>query len=124
MRSLVVAIILSFVASVALAQSPYAGMQTRPIKALSDQQITDLKAGRGMGLALHAELNGYPGPAHVLECATVAASHRPGPSKNWTPALSSKTAGNFDVGGNGPFSGLGLGERGGSPPLIIPVIRQ
>jgi Spy/CpxP family protein refolding chaperone len=67
MRSLVVAIILSFVASVALAQSPYAGMQTRPIKALSDQQITDLKAGRGMGLALPAELNGYPGPAHVLE---------------------------------------------------------
>ena len=42
-------------------------MQTRPIKALSAQQIDDLKAGRGMGLALAAELNGYPGPAHVLE---------------------------------------------------------
>jgi len=51
----------------ASAQSPYAGMQTRPIKALSAQQIDDLKAGRGMGLALAAELNGYPGPAHVLE---------------------------------------------------------
>jgi hypothetical protein len=25
------------------------------------------QAGRGMGLALAAELNGYPGPAHVLE---------------------------------------------------------
>ncbi len=50
-------------------QSPYAGMQTRSIKALSDQQIADLKAGRGMGLALPAELNGYPGPAHVLELA-------------------------------------------------------
>ncbi len=51
------------------AQSPYAGMQTRPIKALSNEQVADLKAGRGMGLALSAELNGYPGPAHVLELA-------------------------------------------------------
>jgi hypothetical protein len=42
-------------------------MQTRPIKALSEQQIADLKAGRGMGLALAAELNGYPGPIHLLE---------------------------------------------------------
>jgi hypothetical protein len=49
---------------------PYAGMQARPVKALSDQQIADLKAGRGMGLALAAELNGYPGPMHVLELAT------------------------------------------------------
>ena len=52
----------------AFAQSqPYSGLQTRPIKALSEQQIEDLKAGRGMGLALAAELNGYPGPVHVLE---------------------------------------------------------
>jgi Spy/CpxP family protein refolding chaperone len=51
------------------AQAPYAGMQTRPIKALSEQQVADLGAGRGMGLALAAELNGYPGPAHVLELA-------------------------------------------------------
>jgi hypothetical protein len=53
----------------AFAQTPYAGMQTRSIKALSDQQIADLRAGRGMGLALAAELNGYPGPSHVLELA-------------------------------------------------------
>jgi Spy/CpxP family protein refolding chaperone len=39
------------------------------VKALSEQQIADLKAGRGMGLALPAELNGYPGPSHVLENA-------------------------------------------------------
>src|SRR5512138_3639025 len=51
----------------ASAQTPYAGMQARPIKALSDQQVSDLNAGRGMGLALAAELNGYPGPSHVLE---------------------------------------------------------
>jgi hypothetical protein len=51
------------------AASPYAGMEHRPVKAFSDQQIADLKAGRGMGLALPAELNGYPGPSHVLELA-------------------------------------------------------
>jgi Spy/CpxP family protein refolding chaperone len=59
--------ILALASTAALAQSPYAGMQTRSIKALSAQQIDDLRAGRGMGLALAAELNGYPGPAHVLE---------------------------------------------------------
>ncbi len=48
---------------------PYAGLEQRRIKALSDQQIADLRAGRGMGLALPAELNGYPGPMHVLEHA-------------------------------------------------------
>src|SRR5271156_3926919 len=58
------------VVGAATAQTPYAGLQSRPIKALSDQQIADLKAGRGMGLALAAELNGYPGPSHVLELAT------------------------------------------------------
>src|SRR5688572_6114210 len=47
--------------------TPYAGQQTRGVKALSDQQIADLRAGRGMGLALAGELNGYPGPLHVLE---------------------------------------------------------
>ena len=50
--------------------SPYAGMQNRGLKALSEQQIEDLRAGRGMGLALAAELNSYPGPAHVLELAS------------------------------------------------------
>jgi Spy/CpxP family protein refolding chaperone len=49
--------------------SPYGGMELRPIKALSDQQIADLKAGKGMSLALAAELNGYPGPSHTLELA-------------------------------------------------------
>jgi Spy/CpxP family protein refolding chaperone len=53
----------------ALAASPYAGMERRAVKALSEQQIADLKARQGMGLSLPAELNGYPGPAHVLELA-------------------------------------------------------
>ena len=55
--------------SLAQTPQPYAGLQTRPIKALSEEQVADLKAGRGMGLALAAELNGYPGPTHVLELA-------------------------------------------------------
>ena len=49
--------------------TPYAGLDQRSVKALSDQQIADLRGGRGMGLALPAELNGYPGPLHVLEHA-------------------------------------------------------
>jgi Spy/CpxP family protein refolding chaperone len=49
--------------------SPYAGQETRDIKALSPEEIADLNAGRGMGLALAAELNGYPGPRHVLDLA-------------------------------------------------------
>lgn len=48
---------------------PYKGEQNRQIKALSDADIKDLLAGRGWGLAKPAELNGYPGPAHVLEAA-------------------------------------------------------
>jgi Spy/CpxP family protein refolding chaperone len=48
---------------------PYSDLKGRDIKALSQQQIDDLKAGKGMSLALSAELNGYPGPAHVLELA-------------------------------------------------------
>jgi Spy/CpxP family protein refolding chaperone len=52
------------------AQSPYAGQESREIKALSPQEISDYLAGMGMGFAKAAELNGYPGPAHVLELAT------------------------------------------------------
>lgn len=47
--------------------APYAGLQSRDIKSLSEQDIADLRAGRGWGLALPAELNGRPGPFHVLE---------------------------------------------------------
>ena len=44
------------------ADLPYAGQQTRAIKALSDDDIAALRAGEGMGMAKAAELNGYPGP--------------------------------------------------------------
>jgi hypothetical protein len=69
MRILLALAALILATAEAMAQSPYAGMQTRSIKALSGQQIADLQAGRGMSLALAAELNGYPGPSHVLELA-------------------------------------------------------
>jgi Spy/CpxP family protein refolding chaperone len=49
--------------------TPYAGQQSREIKSLSPQEVSDYLAGKGMGLAKAAELNGYPGPAHVLELA-------------------------------------------------------
>ena len=74
MRLVIAAVAVIAVGGAALAQhhhksAPYAGMQERPIKALNKQQVADLRAGRGMGLALAAELNGYPGPIHVLELA-------------------------------------------------------
>lgn len=49
--------------------TPYAGLESRAIKALSDDEVRGLLAGEGMGLALAAELNGWPGPRHVLELA-------------------------------------------------------
>ena len=56
-------------AASAAESSRYAGWQERSIKALSPEQIEDYLEGRGMGMALPAELNGYPGPRHVLELA-------------------------------------------------------
>jgi hypothetical protein len=64
-----VVLLMTGVAAAQPATSPYAGLEGRPVKALSDQQIADLRAGRGMGMALSAELNGYPGPIHVIEHA-------------------------------------------------------
>lgn len=48
-------------------ESPYTSLEGRDIKALSQDQIDGLQSGQGMGFALAAELNGYPGPRHVLE---------------------------------------------------------
>src|SRR5688572_11620032 len=77
---LVVAAVLALLASVATAcapggpsnsapAQPYAGLQTREIKALAPERIVELRAGGGAGFALAAELNHYPGPKHVLELA-------------------------------------------------------
>ena len=51
-------------------QSPYVGEEARGIKALSQADIEGLLAGAGTpfgGMAKPGELNGYPGPRHVLD---------------------------------------------------------
>ena len=48
---------------------PYTGQEQRDIKALSAQEVGQYLSGAGMGYAKAAELNGYPGPMHVLELA-------------------------------------------------------
>jgi hypothetical protein len=53
--------------------SKYAGEEKRKIKSLSEQDIESLQKGTGGifgGLATLAELNGYPGPRHVLDLET------------------------------------------------------
>jgi Spy/CpxP family protein refolding chaperone len=50
--------------------SPYAGQESREIKALSTEDVQSYLSGKGMGFAKAAELNGYPGPLHVLELAS------------------------------------------------------
>lgn len=51
------------------AAQPYASQQTRTVASLSDEDVKGFLDGRGMGLAKSAELNGHPGPMHVLELA-------------------------------------------------------
>ena len=70
MRRVFVVVVCSWVA-VAAAQEPstYAGDHQRAIKSLSDSEIRALQNGDGMGFALLAELNHYPGPRHVLDLA-------------------------------------------------------
>lgn len=50
-------------------RSPYADARSRDVASLSPSEIEDLRSAAGMGLARPAELNGYPGPRHVLELA-------------------------------------------------------
>lgn len=50
--------------------SPYAGQEGRGIVALSQEDVEGLLEGAGTpfgGMAKPAELNGYPGPRHVLD---------------------------------------------------------
>ena len=48
-------------------QSKYVGEEQRSIKSLSTDDIEQLKHGKGWGLAKVAELNGMPGPSHILQ---------------------------------------------------------
>ena len=47
--------------------SQYAGEEKQAIKALSEREVAGYLRGDGMRMALAAELNGYPGPRHILE---------------------------------------------------------
>ena len=49
--------------------NPYAGQESREMKAMSPEDVQSYLSGKGMGLAKVAELNDYPGPAHVLALA-------------------------------------------------------
>lgn len=72
LRTMIAVIVLTaLVAGPAMAQGvgPYAGEQTRAVKALSAEETRDLLEGRGMGLAKAAELNRHPGPMHILDLA-------------------------------------------------------
>ena len=50
-----------------LHKSKYVGQEKRDIKSLSEADIEELRNGKGWGLAKAAELNGVPGPVHLLE---------------------------------------------------------
>lgn len=49
--------------------SDYVDVQFTEIRGLSTEQIEGYQTGAGLGFALPAELNGYPGPRHVLDLA-------------------------------------------------------
>jgi len=49
------------------AVSPYVDIVNREIATLSAEDVAELLAGSGWGFALPAELNGLPGPRHVLD---------------------------------------------------------
>lgn len=74
-RTLAALVLVALVPVTAVAQhgagheSPYREQQAAGARGLSPKEIEDLRAGRGMGLARAAELNGYPGPRHVLDAA-------------------------------------------------------
>jgi uncharacterized protein (DUF305 family) len=51
-------------------QSPYIEQLGSAVRGLSQEEVDGLLAGEGMGYARSAELNGYPGPRHVLDLAS------------------------------------------------------
>jgi hypothetical protein len=48
-------------------ESQYHAQEKRQIKSLSESDINSLRNGKGWGLAKAAELNGIPGPSHLLQ---------------------------------------------------------
>jgi Spy/CpxP family protein refolding chaperone len=63
------AVLLSSALAVFAQPSPYTDRVNLPVKALSEDAMKAYRDGTGMGLAIPAELNGYPGPRHLLDMA-------------------------------------------------------
>ena len=75
--ALVLTLAATFTAQSAQPTSSYAGQEIRDIKALSPEDTAALLAGKGMGLAKAAELNGYPGKIFRLySCSPQLRHHR------------------------------------------------
>ncbi|NND49256.1 MAG: periplasmic heavy metal sensor [Rhizobiales bacterium] len=53
--------------AVSASDAPYAGQDRRDVSSFSEADVAELLAGAGWGLAKPAELNGWPGPRHVLD---------------------------------------------------------
>ncbi|MBB4482273.1 Spy/CpxP family protein refolding chaperone [Rhizobium etli] len=72
MKSLLLSFIFAILSTQVLAEgrhhatSRYIGEAGREVKSLSEADVDELTRGDGWGLAKPAELNGYPGPSHVL----------------------------------------------------------
>ncbi len=74
MNRLIPLLLTGFLALPAIAENaPYAGQDARDIKALAPERVEGLLSGAGLGYAKAAELNGWPGPLHVLELADALA---------------------------------------------------
>lgn len=70
LKTLILALAVIGLSGTALAQhSEYSGDEDRAIKSLSADDIGELRRGGGWGFARAAELNGVPGPSHLLELA-------------------------------------------------------
>jgi Spy/CpxP family protein refolding chaperone len=55
--------------------SPYREQLASEIRGLTTKEVEDLREGLGMGLARAAELNGYPGPRHILDAVKAGEFH-------------------------------------------------
>ena len=69
MRALAILLLAASASAFAQSPAPYAGEQSRAIKALPEDDVKGYLAGAGMSYAKAAELNSYPGPMHTLELA-------------------------------------------------------
>lgn len=69
MKPVFVALVVTSLMAPCLHASNYQGQEKREIKSLSTQDIESIEEGKGWGMAKPAELNGYPGPRHVLDLA-------------------------------------------------------